>query len=142
MNSNNLQFKFLTESGVSGSNHHDGLMLNVDFSLIFQPGLNITNSTSGAVGCDVWELGCSDSVNDCDGPYYDIYIPCRRYTYPPVANLDPYFESYHLFDSGFYRDFGTSWDSMITVNEHDLSFYVERYRPLYTYAGLLSSRLS
>ena len=138
MNSDNLQFKFFTESGVSGSNQHDGLMLNVDFSLIFQPGLNITDATTGAVGCDVFELGCSDSVNDCDGAYYGIYTPCRTYTYPPVANLDPYFESYHLFDSGWYRDFGLSWDAMITVNEDELKFFVERQRPPYTYAGTVT----
>eukprot|EP01084_Bolivina_argentea_P309433 535229_1 len=129
-----LQFKFFKDSA-EYSNTHDGLMLNIDQTLIFQPGLNISNFTSGQVGCDVWELGCADPVNNCDGSFYGIETPCTRFTFPPVENIDPYFESYHLFDTGFYRDFGMVWDKMITVNEAYLKYYVERIRPLYTYAG-------
>ena len=147
VSSTNVQWRNDPSTGEVPSDisaNHDGLMLNVDMSLIFMPGLDVTNFTSGIAGCDQWESGCAltaDEISkDLDCPEL-VSNPCSVKREPmginQVPNINVWFESYHLFDTGFYRDFGIVWDKTIRVNnEKNLEYFVERIRPLYTYVGL------
>ena len=145
VNGNNLQFKH----PISTRSPHEGLMLNIDFSLIFMPGLGVTNFSTGQVSCNVWNSGCGP---ECDCPNENggfsktqdcaIHVPqphCDTFRDPINDNLDRYFESYHLFDTGFYRDFGMVYERMIQINNNELT-YVEKPRPLFTFAGYKNTK--